>query len=130
MARRRRLVVEPPEPAIRTKDGKHVLVRVAALRIFGDARGERAWVSAALPQFVDRRTVTRDHDSVRASEPFDSRAVLSLLRERFPATSLVRSKALSDRLGLDVVLKLELELPTGSFKVRGAFYALSKRRER
>jgi threonine dehydratase len=33
---------------------------------------------------------------------------------------------LSERVGSDVHLKLESELPTGSFKVRGAYYALWK----
>ena len=45
-------------------------------------------------------------------------------------TRLVRSAGLSDRVGEDVHLKLELELPTGSFKVRGALHALSRRLER
>ena len=49
---------------------------------------------------------------------------LDLLRERFAATPLRRSSGLSDRAGVDVHLKLENELPTGSFKVRGAYYAL------
>ena len=49
---------------------------------------------------------------------------------RLSPTRLVRSDALSKRVGGDVHLKLELELPTGSFKVRGALYALSKRLER
>jgi threonine dehydratase len=38
---------------------------------------------------------------------------------------------LSERAGSDVHLKLESELPTGSFKVRGAYYALwTHQRER
>src|SRR5437588_5476238 len=37
---------------------------------------------------------------------------------------------LSGRTGKNVYLKLETELPTGSFKVRGAFYALAQRRKR
>jgi threonine dehydratase len=52
-----------------------------------------------------------------------------LIRQRFEPSRLVRSAALSDRLRSDVHLKLECELPTGSFKVRGAYYALSRRRE-
>ena len=53
----------------------------------------------------------------------------SLIRQRFAPSRLVKSTALSDRLGADVHLKLECELPTGSFKVRGAYYALSRQRE-
>ena len=45
-------------------------------------------------------------------------------------TRLVRSASLSERAGSDVYLKLELELPTGSFKVRGALHALTKQCER
>lgn len=50
------------------------------------------------------------------------------LRGYFAPTRLVRSAALS-RDGADVWLKLECELPTGSFKVRGALYALARRIE-
>lgn len=53
----------------------------------------------------------------------------SLIRQRFEPSRLVRSAALSDRLRSDVHLKLECELPTGSFKVRGAYYALWRQRE-
>jgi threonine dehydratase len=52
-----------------------------------------------------------------------------LIRQRFEPSRLVRSAALSDRLGSDAHLKLECELPTGSFKVRGAYYALWHQRE-
>ena len=52
-----------------------------------------------------------------------------LLRQRFAASPLVRSAALSEWVGSDVRLKRETELPTGSFKVRGAYYALWRRRE-
>lgn len=54
---------------------------------------------------------------------------IARLRERFGPTRLVRSAALSERAGVDAYLKLESELPTGSFKVRGAYYALSRRHE-
>jgi threonine dehydratase len=50
-----------------------------------------------------------------------------VLRERLPRTRLVRADSLSRRAGVDVYLKLETEMPTGSFKVRGAIYALAKR---
>jgi threonine dehydratase len=49
---------------------------------------------------------------------------LSLIRSRFEPTRLLRSSALSEQLGTDAYLKLECELPTVSFKVRGAYYAL------
>src|SRR5262245_41246418 len=41
---------------------------------------------------------------------------------------LVRADSLSLHVGSEVYLKLESELPTGSFKVRGAMHALTKRR--
>jgi len=48
----------------------------------------------------------------------------ALVARNFPATPLVRADSLSapDR---SVHLKIECELPTGSFKVRGAVYSLS-----
>jgi threonine dehydratase len=42
-------------------------------------------------------------------------------------TRLIAAPFLSQRMGRNVFLKLETELPTGSFKVRGAFYALAER---
>lgn len=56
-------------------------------------------------------------------------AARRLIRQRFAQSRLVRSPTLSERVGADVHLKLECELPTGSFKVRGAYYALWKRHE-
>jgi threonine dehydratase len=53
----------------------------------------------------------------------------TIIYRHFSASRLVRSKLLS-RDGADVYLKLELELPTGSFKVRGALYALARRLEK
>src|SRR5690242_16301608 len=44
-----------------------------------------------------------------------------------PLSRLVRADSLSRHVGSDVYLKLESELPTGSFKVRGAVHALTKR---
>lgn len=38
---------------------------------------------------------------------------------------MLRADAISSAVGADIFLKLESELPTGSFKVRGALYALS-----
>jgi threonine dehydratase len=48
----------------------------------------------------------------------------SLLARHFGPTRIARAASLSSP-GRDVFLKIETELPTGSFKVRGAIYALS-----
>ncbi len=47
----------------------------------------------------------------------------------FPPTRLVPAPSLSCRTGADVYLKLECELPTGSFKVRGALVAAERRKQ-
>jgi threonine dehydratase len=57
----------------------------------------------------------------------DPRALLS---EHLSPSRLVRADSLSAFAGADVYLKLECEQPTGSFKVRGALYALKARRDR
>lgn len=57
----------------------------------------------------------------------DARAVL---REFFAPTRLVRSEVLSRITGGEVYMKLECELPTGSFKVRGALFSLSQHIQR
>src|SRR5258707_8449017 len=44
----------------------------------------------------------------------------------FAPTRLVATPYLSAAAGTNVYLKLDTELPTGSFKVRGAFYALAQ----
>lgn len=49
----------------------------------------------------------------------------TLLRQYFPKTRLVSAPTLSEKSGCNVYLKLESDLPTGSFKPRGALYALS-----
>ncbi len=48
------------------------------------------------------------------------------LRPYLPTTRLVPAASLSTNPGQRVYLKLETDLPTGSFKVRGALYALSR----
>jgi threonine dehydratase len=48
----------------------------------------------------------------------------------FGATRLVAAPYLSERVGKRVCLKLEAELPTGSFKVRGALWGLATRLKR
>ncbi len=52
------------------------------------------------------------------------REAQSLLATYFPPTPLVKASSLS-RAGADVYLKIETGLPTGSFKARGALYALA-----
>ena len=53
------------------------------------------------------------------------RAAAARLRSFLSPSRLVRSDALSDQLGIEVLFKLELENPTGSFKVRGAYNVLA-----
>lgn len=48
-----------------------------------------------------------------------------LLRRYLPQTRLVAAPSLSRTTGTNIYLKLETELPTSSFKPRGAIYALS-----
>ncbi len=53
-----------------------------------------------------------------------------LLAQYLPVTRMMPARSLSRRssqLEVDVFLKLETELPTGSFKPRGALYALASR---
>src|SRR5690242_21879159 len=47
-----------------------------------------------------------------------------LLAGRLPKTRLILARSLAENQKQKVYLKLENELPTGSFKVRGALYAL------
>src|SRR6267143_7301051 len=47
------------------------------------------------------------------------------LKQHLPQTRLVAPPSISPRSGGNVYLKLETDLPTGSFKPRGALYALS-----
>ena len=55
------------------------------------------------------------------------REAQTFLAKYFTPTRLIPAPFLSKKVGKNVYLKLETELPTGSFKVRGAFYALSQR---
>jgi threonine dehydratase len=52
------------------------------------------------------------------------------LSQFFSPTRLVSAPALSRRANCEVYLKLESELPTGSFKLRGALFALHARLEK
>jgi threonine dehydratase len=56
-----------------------------------------------------------------------TREARGFLARHFAATRLIAAPFLSERAGRRVYLKLEAELPTGSFKVRGASWALATR---
>jgi threonine dehydratase len=58
------------------------------------------------------------------------RGARELLANHFAVTRLLAAPHLSKKSGKSVYLKLETELPTGSFKVRGALFALSRRLKR
>ena len=58
------------------------------------------------------------------------RQAQEFLAKHFGATRLIEAPYLSARVGKRVFLKLEAELPTGSFKVRGALWALATRLKR
>lgn len=53
------------------------------------------------------------------------RTAAERLRSFLPPSRVVRNDELSAQLGVDVWFKLELENPTGSFKVRGAYNVLA-----
>ena len=55
----------------------------------------------------------------------NARDAKNLLQHHLPVTRLAPAHALSKKVHADVYLKLESDLPTGSFKPRGALYALS-----
>ena len=55
------------------------------------------------------------------------REAQEFLGKYFAPTRLIAAPFLSQTTGRNVYLKLETELPTGSFKVRGAFWALAQR---
>jgi ribosomal-protein-alanine N-acetyltransferase len=78
---------------------------------------ERDYVSGRAPAEIWESTA---HEW-RARKIAKARVLLS---HHFDTTPLVRSQALA-RAGCDVYLKNETVLPTASFKVRGAVYALS-----
>jgi threonine dehydratase len=56
------------------------------------------------------------------------RAAQALLHDIVPESRLMQSAGLSSRSSGSVHLKLECEGPTGSFKVRGAYHAIQRRR--
>jgi len=56
-----------------------------------------------------------------------ARAATAAMRELFPATPLQRNAFLSDRYDADIWLKREDLSPVRSYKIRGAFNAMTKR---
>jgi threonine dehydratase len=58
------------------------------------------------------------------------REAQKFLAKYFAPTRLIAAPFLSQATGVKVYLKLEAELPTASFKVRGALYALAQRMNR
>jgi threonine dehydratase len=58
------------------------------------------------------------------------REAQKFLAKYFAPTRLIAAPFLSQATGKNVYLKLETELPNGSFKVRGAFWALAQRLNR
>jgi threonine dehydratase len=58
------------------------------------------------------------------------REAREFLARYFGATRLIGAPFLSEKTGKRVYLKLEAELPTGSFKVRGALWGLASRLKR
>jgi threonine dehydratase len=59
-----------------------------------------------------------------------ARSARELLRGIVPVSRMMAADSLSAASRVRVFLKLECEGPTGSFKVRGAFHAISRRKER
>ncbi|MDQ3657809.1 MAG: threonine/serine dehydratase [Chloroflexota bacterium] len=71
---------------------------------------------------VTERTVWRG-ELPSLADVFRARSVI---RKHFAPTPLLRSEALSDRVGCEVLVKCENMLPTGAFKVRGGLYYMSR----
>lgn len=82
-----------------------------------------------------RRYGPGTHDTARMTRHNDTHLDMTLVEEaravvseRLLRTPVVPSPALSRRLGVDVYLKLDCLQVTGSFKVRGALFALHRLR--
>ncbi len=69
-----------------------------------------------------RLGIVPDISTIREAQRF--------LSKYFAPTRLIPAPFLNEATGKGVYLKLETELPTGSFKVRGAFWALAQRMKR
>jgi threonine dehydratase len=105
--------------------------------------GEVPWLrcrlvsSFRLMHHPKRETLLRYSSLAVHEEALEIRPHLDTIREaqrflagHFGATRLVAAPYLSGRVGKRVWLKLETELPTGSFKVRGALWGLASRLKR
>jgi len=58
------------------------------------------------------------------------RGARELLRGIVPVSRMIAAESLSAASGASVFLKLECEGPMGSFKVRGAYHAILRRKQR
>ncbi len=67
-------------------------------------------------------------DSVLTLESI--RSARELLRAIVPVSRMIAADSLSAASGVRIFLKLECEGPTGSFKVRGAYHAILRRKQR
>ena len=74
---------------------------------------------ASLSESESKLKIAPDMATVHESQKF--------LAKYFTPTRLISAPFLSKETGKKVLLKLETELPTGSFKVRGAFFALAEK---
>ncbi|MBA2247899.1 MAG: pyridoxal-phosphate dependent enzyme [Chloroflexia bacterium] len=75
---------------------------------------------------VDRASIAGDPWTGSLPTLVDVYRARSAIRAFLPPTPLLRSPALSERLGFDLVVKCETLQPTGAFKVRGGLYLLSR----
>lgn len=97
----------------------YALDRLASLRATSDAPDI---IPFALPVPNADRSVTRVFADVTAEDVRRAAARLSGIARR---TMLRRAPRISERVGLDVWLKLESAQLTGSFKLRGAYNAIA-----
>src|SRR5256886_12037681 len=91
-------------------------------RATGDAGRSDRGAEVRVKTTVGRSQIVPDIFTIREAQKF--------LAKYFAPTRLIAAPFLSPRTGKSVYLKLEMELPTGSFKVRGAVYALAQRMNR
>src|SRR5258706_3572601 len=85
-----------------------------------DGAAPRGSDTSELPIGLESRPLSLN--TIREAQEF--------LAKHFAPTRLIAAPFLSQATGKNVYLKLETELPTGSFKVRGAFWALAQRMKR
>jgi threonine dehydratase len=89
--------------------------RVTSEKASGDSKGGRMSLGAG----EGVAEILPNISTIREAQEF--------LANYFGATRLIAAPFLSEQTRKHVYLKLEMELPTGSFKVRGALYALALR---